>query len=281
MQNLPRELAVTALDMSPVGVLIFDKDGVIQWTNPAMCELLGIPSTEIINLSFVELCTRYLDGFSDQPNLWKVSNIVERHNRWLLTVDNPKKDTNGNTIKYFSDVSELMKLKTECRNLKDQVDNITTTDSLTGLLNKRSLMQELEPQVSRSRRYNNPLSVIILRVDDFTTKTHNVTPVTDQILTAVSFYLRDQMRWVDLVGRTGDNEFTLVLPETGEEDTKKLASKIESRLQNLSLPDSPEVMISVNATYGLASWQKGDDTTILLKKARECIAESPASAAVG
>lgn len=281
MQNLTRELAVTALDMSPLGVLIFDEEGVIQWTNPAMCELLGVPSSEIINLSFVELTNRYLDGFSDQPNLWKVSNIVERQNRWLLTVDNPRNDDKGYTIKYFSDVSELMKLKTECRNLKDQVDNITTTDSLTGLLNNRSLMQELEPQVSRSRRYNNPLSVIILRIDGFQSQAKNVTPVTDQVLSSVSFYLRDQMRWVDLVGRTGDSEFTLVLPETKEEDAKKLATKIENRIQSLSLPDSPEVAISVNATFGLASWQKGDDTTMLLKKARAGMKESVANAAAG
>ena len=89
------------------------------------------------------------------------------------------------------------------------------------------------------------------------------------------------MRWVDLVGRTGDSEFTLVLPETNAEDAKKLAAKIENRIQNLSLPDRPEVAISVNATFGLASWQKGDDTSMLLKKARAGMKGSVANAAAG
>ncbi len=281
MQNLNIELATSALDMSPVGVLIFDKENVIQWTNPTMCEFLGAPSPEIINLSFTDLTTRYLDGFSDHPDLWKVSNVIDRQTRWLITVDNPKTDSKGNTIRYFSDVSEIMKLKTECRNLKDQLDNVSTADTLTGLLNKRSLMQALEPQVSRSRRYSNPLSIIVMQIDNFKAHAKNVTPVTDQVLTSVSFYLRDQMRWVDLVGRTGDSEFTLILPETSEEDAKKLASKIEARLQNLSLPDSPEVMISVNAKYGIAAWEKGDDTSMLLKKVKEDMTESSSNVAVG
>jgi len=281
MQNLNTELATTALEMSPVGVLVFDKENIIQWTNPSMCEFLGAPSAEIINLSFMDLTTRYLDGFSDHPDLWKVSNVVDRQTRWLVAIDNPKTDSNGNTIRYFSDVSEIMKLKTECRNLKDQLDNVSTADTLTGLLNKRSLMQALEPQVSRSRRYNNPLSIIVMQIENFKAHAKNVTPVTDQVLTSVSFYLRDQMRWVDLVGRTGDSEFTLILPETSEEDAKKLASKIESRLQNLSLPDSPEVMISVDAKYGVAAWEKGDDTSMLLKRVNEDMSESSSNVAVG
>jgi len=281
MQNLNIELATTALEMSPVGVLVFDKKDVIQWTNPTMCEFLGVPSTEIINLTLIELNSRYLDGFSDHPDLWKVSNLVDRQNRWLVTVDNPKTDSNDNTIRYFSDVSEIIKLQTETRNLKDQLDNISTADTLTGLLNKRSLMQALEPQVSRSRRYNNPLSVIVMKIDNFKTQSENVTPVTDQVLTSVSFYLRDQMRWVDLVGRTGDSEFTLILPETSKDDAKKLAAKIETRLQNLSLPESPNILITVNATLGIAGWEKGDDTTMLLKRVRQDMAESSADAAVG
>jgi len=281
MQNLNLELATTALDMSPVGVLVFDKENIIQWTNPTMCEFLGAPSAEIINISVTDLATRYLDGFSDHPDLWKVSNVIDRQTRWLVTIDNPKTDSNGNTIRYFSDVSEIMKLKTECRNLKDQLDNVSTADTLTGLLNKRSLMQALEPQVSRSRRYNNPLSIIVMQIENFEAHAKNVTPVTDQVLTSVSFYLRDQMRWVDLVGRTGDSEFTLILPETSEEDAKKLASKIEARLQSLSLPDAPEVMISVNARYGIAAWEKGDDTSMLLKKVKEDMSESSSDVAVG
>jgi diguanylate cyclase (GGDEF)-like protein len=134
-------------------------------------------------------------------------------------------------------------------------------------------MQSLEPQVSRSRRYGNPLSVIAMEIDSYKTADNVEQPVTDQVLTAVSFYLRDQMRWVDLVGRTQDNEFTLILPETTENDAVKLAHKIKARIQSLSLPDSPETTISVHAKFGISSWGKGDDTTMLLRKCKESMSD--------
>jgi len=268
---LDQEIANQALNMSPVGTIIFNQDNKIKWTNQAMREFLSAREEELIDLSFTDLNAKYLDGFSEHPDLWKVSASTSQQSRWLISLNSPQnEDSSDNNIRYFVDVTEIMKLKTECRNLKDQLENNSSSDLLTGLLNNRSLMQSLEPQVSRSRRYGNPLSIIVMQIENYETQSENVTPATDQVLTAVSFYLRDQMRWVDLVGRTNDQEFTLILPETSKADADTLASKINKRLANLSLPDSPEVTAKVNAKFGVAEWGKGDDSAILLKKAREC-----------
>jgi diguanylate cyclase (GGDEF)-like protein len=266
---LDQNIANQALNMSPVGTLLFNSENKVIWVNQAMHEFLNAKTEDLLGLSFTELSTKYLDGFSEHPDLWKVSSSTSEQSRWLISLDSPENKTSSDqNIRYYVDVTEIMKLKTECRNLKDQIDNNSTSDLLTGLLNNRSLLQSLEPQVSRSRRYGNPLSVIVMQINDFQTQNKNVTPVTDQVLTAVSFYLRDQMRWVDLVGRTNDQEFTLILPETSKADAQALAVKINNRLANLSLPDSPEVSATVNATYGVEEWTKGDDSSMLLKKAR-------------
>ena len=270
---LDQKVATHALNMSPVGVIIYDDADKIQWINQVMSEFLSTPADQLIGLSATELSSQYLDSFSDHPDLWKVSNTISRQNRWLISLDTPPNaeqapENTSNNIRYFVDVSEIMKLKTEVRNLQDQLDNNSTADTLTGLLNKRSLLQSLEPQVSRSRRYNNPLTLIVMQIDGFKVHSDDTQPSTDQALTAVSFYLRDQMRWVDLVGRTGDNEFTLILPETCLEDANILVEKISSRLDKLSLPDTPEITLSVNAKFGVAEWEKGDDTSLLLKKAK-------------
>ncbi|MDH5259591.1 MAG: GGDEF domain-containing protein, partial [Gammaproteobacteria bacterium] len=241
-----------------------------QWINQIMSEFISTPADQLIGLSSSELCSQYLDSFADHPDLWKVSNVTSRQNRWLISLDTPPgaEPVKNNHIRYYVDVSEIMKLKTEVRNLQDQLDNNSTADSLTGLLNKRSLLQSLEPQVSRSRRYNNPLTLIVMEINNFEAHSNAPKPAIDQALTAVSFYLRDQMRWVDLVGRTGDNEFTLILPETRLDDANTLVEKINARLAKLSLPDTPEVTISVDAKFGVAEWEKGDDTSLLLKKAK-------------
>lgn len=267
---LDQDIAYQALNMSPVGTIVLDQGNRITWTNQAMREFLSAKDSDLINLNITELNTKYLDGFSDHPDLWKISAATSQDSRWLISLNSPQNtDKNETNILYFVDVTEIMKLKTECRNLKDQIENNSSSDLLTGLLNNRSLLQSLEPQVSRSRRYGNPLSVIVIEISSFETQSEDVTTVTDHVLTAVSFYLRDQMRWVDLVGRTGDQEFTLILPETGKSDADALAVKINKRLANLSLPDSPEVTAKINAKFGVAEWGKGDDSAILLKNARD------------
>jgi len=267
---LDQKTVTHALNMSPVGVVIYDGNNKIQWINQIMSEFLCMPADQIIGLDPEAFIAQHLDGFADHPNLWKVSNSMSQQNRWLISLDTPPdgNEPADTTIKYYVDVSEIMKLKTEVRNLKDQLDNNSTADTLTGLLNKRALLQSLEPQVSRSRRYNNPLTLIVMQIDSFDAHNAETKPVIDQVLTAVSFYLRDQMRWVDLVGRTSDNEFTLILPETRRQDACVLVEKINTRLNQLSLPDTPDVIISVNAKFGVAEWEKGDDTRLLIRKAK-------------
>ncbi|MCF6274428.1 MAG: diguanylate cyclase, partial [Robiginitomaculum sp.] len=227
---LDQNIANQTLNMSPVGTIIFDSENKITWVNQAMREFLNVKEESLINLSSAQLTTKYLDGFVDHPELWKVSASTSEESRWLITLD-PSKNTDlaGQYIRYYVDVTEIVKLKTECKNLKDQLANHSTAESLTGLLNNRSLLQSLEPQISRSRRYGNALSVIVMGIQSFETESEVVKPTTDQVLTAVSFYLRDQMRWVDLVGRTGDEEFTLILPETTKTAAFTLANKIKRR----------------------------------------------------
>ena len=266
---LDQDIANQALNMSPVGTIVFNSENKVTWANQAMHEFLNSNADGLLGLTFADLNTKYLDGFAEHPDLWKVSASTSQQSRWLISLDSPQNQADADkNIRYFVDVTEIMKLKTENRNLKDQLENNSASDLLTGLLNNRSLMQSLEPQVSRSRRYGNPLSVIVMQIDSFETQNEEVKPATDQVLTAVSFYLRDQMRWVDLVGRTADTEFTLILPETSKSDAQVLATKINNRLVSLSLPDSPEVTATVHAQFGVEEWGKGDDSAILLKKAR-------------
>ncbi len=277
---LDQTIATHALNMSPVGVVIYDNNK-IQWINQVMSDFLSIPADQVTGLSSQELVSQHLDGFADHPELWKVSSTTANQNRWLINLDTPPNgEPSSNNIQYYVDVSEIMKLKAEVRNLKDQLENNSTADTLTGLLNKRSLLQSLEPQVSRSRRYNNPLTLIVMQIDGFDTHCDTTKPVIDQVLTAVSFYLRDQMRWVDLVGRTSDNEFTLILPETRLGDASILVEKINSRLNKLSLPDTPDVTISVDAKFGVAEWEKGDDTSLLIRKAKNNLSNLSEGAAV-
>jgi GGDEF domain-containing protein len=126
----------------------------------------------------------------------------------------------------------------------------------------------LEQQVSRSRRYGNPLSVIVIEITGAGADEAGAAPTTDPVRLAVGQFLRDQLRWVDFIGRGPDDRFTLVLPETPEPHATRLADKLRQRLADLALPES-DTRIKVEARLAVAGWTKGDDAGRLLRRVGE------------
>lgn len=126
------------------------------------------------------------------------------------------------------------------------------TEVDTGLLSQPALMLLLESEVSRSRRYHNPLSVVILQID-------GVREGADPAL-QISQVLKDQLRWADLVARDELGNFVLVLPETTGEAASTLTEKIALSLKAIGQ--------EFNYCFGVAEWTKADSAFGLLHRAR-------------
>ena len=106
-------------------------------------------------------------------------------------------------------------------------------DAATGALNRRTVLQELNGQISRSRRYGNPLSVALLRFSDCgDLATGRVKNQHSRIL--VAGCLKEELRWVDSVGAMDDGEFLLLLPETEADAARYVITKLESKLGTIT-----------------------------------------------
>jgi len=151
---------------------------------------------------------------------WTEQNGEQRH----LAINSFALPEHGNTqVRIFVDISRQVRLEQAHDSLDKELRQHTLTDSVTGLLNQRGLVLALEPQVARSRRYERPMSVVMLSIDR---DGHQ-----HSLLVEVAQLLKDQLRWADLIGCTEQQEFVLVLPETTEEAAMLLADKLEQRFQ--------------------------------------------------
>jgi len=261
--TLPEDFSVAipaVLQDAPVGLLLTDKKKKIVWLNNALQNYLDIDFNEIKGATASSLKNDSLKALLKAKNIAELPATAIHERRWTKCWRAPLADENeGITAHYFFDVTELHQLHSENEHLKVELENLNIHDKTTGMLNQHGLMQTLESQVSRSRRYNNPLSLIILETGGVKDKKN-----LDQVLVAISLLLNDQLRWADLAGRLDTNRFLLILPETSAKDTVALADKLTTQIK--AIEKAPKGLIIKSAT---SSWEKGDDIDKLMSRAEK------------
>ncbi len=111
------------------------------------------------------------------------------------------------------------------------------TDSLTGVLNRRTFTERLEDEISRSRRILMPLSMITIDVDGFHRLNERVGfQQADAILKAIATILKKTTRANDVIARTGPDEFTILLPHTGHTGAAIKAERLRRLVESTKFP---------------------------------------------
>ncbi len=140
------------------------------------------------------------------------------------------------------------------QHLLAEVQTMATIDWLTNLYNRRHFFRLGEEEISRARRYDHPISVIMIDVDHFKTinDTHGHS-VGDEVLCTVAKRILGSLRQSDIAGRYGGEEFAVVLPET---DLHSACSIVAERLRT-SIANKPvttaEGPIPVTISVGVTS----------------------------
>ncbi len=251
----------SALQSAPIGILILDAKGNIQWFNDTLPDLLDISSDQLAGKAIDEIDASLRSILTDPPET--VFHQSGEQQRWLRC--NSEKQADNSRVHYYSDITIEQRLRIERDQLAEDLRQLTTRDAITGLPNRRALLQGLEPLVSRSRRYGNPLSIIKLNI-----AVANATEETELAAwTQVAQMLKDQMRWADIIGRYDGPDFLLVLPETPQDAAEQLCEKLCQIIGEKTFTSGSGDTIEVTPYCGVTSWSKGDDSTLMLQRVSE------------
>ncbi len=149
---------------------------------------------------------------------------------------------------------------------------LATTDSLTGLANRRHFLEKLRDELSRTQRYGRPLSVAMVDADHF--KAVNDTyghEVGDRVLQQLSNLMSQEVRDVDCVGRLGGEEFAILLPETSVEGAKVFCERLLKKIRAAEI-DLGEATLRYTVSIGLTQVCKGETMTdVILNRADEAL----------
>ena len=143
--------------------------------------------------------------------------------------------------------------RVELERIRDELEIIATTDGLTGVLNRRRLLEVAVAELERARRYGRPLAIIAVDLDHFKdVNDHFGHAAGDAVLTTLAVTLQAQTRRQDAVGRTGGEEFAVILPETSVETATEIAERMRAQVGAAKLVAANGVPLTVTASFGVA-----------------------------
>jgi diguanylate cyclase (GGDEF)-like protein len=150
----------------------------------------------------------------------------------------------------------------------NELDRLAHTDALTGLNNRRFLMQELDRHVEMFKRYHHPFSLMMLDLDNLKwvndTLGHHAG---DAALRHLAALLKASIRDVDIACRYGGDEFLVLMPETGRSSVEVVGSRITESLRRTKLKVEHS-LITLEASVGDASCpEDGTEAEGLLREA--------------
>jgi diguanylate cyclase (GGDEF)-like protein/PAS domain S-box-containing protein len=248
-------IASSALD----AVVMMDDQGRISYWNPAAEKIFGYTAAEAVDRDLHELIVprRYHEAFRKSfPEFRRkgTGGMID-HSFELSAL---RKD--GSELPVEVSLSAL-KLKnawhsvgivrdiSERKIMEEQLRNMANTDQLTGAYNRHKFLECLEYEISRIKRNNSALSLVMLDIDHFKRINdlhgHNTG---DEVLKELVRVIRNNLREVDILTRWGGEEFIVLAPDTNKLQAAALAERLKRTVSEHEFPGVGSVTISLGVT---------------------------------
>lgn len=147
---------------------------------------------------------------------------------------------------------------------------LSITDDLTGIYNSRHFFNRLKNEIERTNRYGHSLTLLILDLDNF--KQYNDTfghLAGDSVLAETGKIIRKSIRSTDTAYRYGGEEFAILLPESGGQESLNFAERIRMEFESNVFPINQEKNLRVTVSIGVAQYISGEKITAFIKRADE------------
>lgn len=190
--------------------------------------------------------------------------------KWLIITAAPIQGGEGSivgAVQTLQDITENRLAEEELRENEKRYREMSITDSLTKLYNSRHFFRQLKQEMERAERYRQPLSLILLDIDNF--KGYNDAyghMEGDKALAALADVIRSDLRSSDTGFRYGGEEFTVLLPQAGLENAISAAERLRESFANTPLSPLPGVEVQMTVSIGTGQYLPGEMDTDFVKR---------------
>jgi diguanylate cyclase (GGDEF)-like protein len=164
-------------------------------------------------------------------------------------------------IQFYQTLANQVALVIENARLYNQMQHLAVTDTLTGVYNRRGLLENGQPEINRSMRNARLLAVIMLDIDNFKQVNDNYSHTAgDQVLQALALLCQENLREADIIGRYGGEEFAILLTETDEDGAYPVAQRLRQSVAETPIT-TQHGEVSITVSVGIAC-NLGDNSNL-------------------
>lgn len=167
-----------------------------------------------------------------------------------------------------SEITKRLQTEIALRESEKKYKDLSITDELTRLYNSRYFYDRLEPEIDRTVRYGQPLSVILLDIDNFKHYNDSYGHLEgNKVLSVLGKVIRDCMRRTDTAFRYGGEEFTVILPETASDAAVNVADRIRERFESEPFSPKQDEVVKNTVSLGVCQYESDEDIESFIKRA--------------
>jgi diguanylate cyclase (GGDEF)-like protein len=164
-------------------------------------------------------------------------------------------------IKVLTTIVGQVAIAMDNARLYAETKEMSLTDELTKVYNRRHFHKMLEMEFKRARRFARPLSLLMIDVDHFKKLNDSFGHIEgDHLLVNLAKVLSENLREVDTVARYGGEEFAVILPNTSEPDAHQVGTKLKDLVQNIALSPELRKKMKVTVSVGVSALHPESDS---------------------
>lgn len=246
--------------LHPSPVIELDPAGEVTYVNPAAEKLF--PDLIAMRVSH-PLLKGLLEPLADLRQSGQQQEIIHE-----AVVDQSTYELHIYHVQDINLIRIYVKDITRRKRDEKEIRLLATTDSLTGIANRREFDRILTNETDRVRRYGKPLSLVMYDIDFF--KRVNDTfghDAGDTVLQAVTGLVKENIRTVDVVARWGGEEFMVLTPQSNLAAARSMAEKLRQTIAQYRFDKVDKITVS----FGVTEFVLEDDFNSLLKRADDAL----------
>ncbi len=254
--DLRRVLRHKVVEELSDGIIIVSHSGRVIDINPSAMRTLGIDDGDALNRNATSLIPS--PAIPDMLNQRRTSCEISLLEGSFHVIATPLASEDGRQqmALVFRDITDRRDQELQLKRVKNRMERLAQTDSLTGLHNRRYFMRRLSEEVERVKRQGYTLSVLLIDLDYFkhVNDTHGH-DVGDRVLRVIANVCDEVKRVTDVCSRIGGEEFAILLPDTEGPGALKLAQRLRDTISNQIIAAAAEGAppIRVTASIGVAT----------------------------